>query len=264
MIDIHNHLIPKFDDGPRSLDESLKMLQQAAEQGVTDIFATSHFNEYIPKKLSDEYFAKLKELREMADQKNISIRIHSGGEMFYHPYLPKQVENTPMGTLGGWGQYVLMEFPMFQTFGGYEEVLFNLSINEFIPIIAHPERYVSVIESFSTVYDFVKFGGLLQLNAGSILGHFGKESQKIALRILKEELAHFIASDAHSPRGRSVLLATIADYLQDDIPAEYLDRLLTKNAEAIINKDILPKAVVPETRPKEGLLGKLRNSFKRK
>ena len=131
-IDIHSHLIPQFDDGPKDYRESLEMLQQAADQGITDVFATSHFNEWIPETAETEYFEKLSQLKDKATEKKIPINIHSGAEIFYHQYVENTVKKSKVTTLGNWGQYVLLEFPMFQMPDGAEEVLFRLAAEKFI------------------------------------------------------------------------------------------------------------------------------------
>lgn len=245
MIDIHNHLIPKFDDGPKSLKESVEMLRQAREQGITDVFATSHFNEYIPKELEKEYFAKLKELREEILALGIDVNVYSGSEIFYHHYVDSTIKSSKVTTLGGWGQYVLIEFPMFQMPEGVEEVLFRLSVDKYIPIVAHPERYNAVLEKPERAVNFVRYGGLLQVNAGSVLGHFGKLVQKVSLNLLRKRMVHFIASDAHSPQSRTFLLREVYDFLQNELPADYIEELLFSNARNIIDEVRIDKVQVP-------------------
>ena len=264
LIDIHNHLIPAFDDGPPDWEVTLAMLRQAAEQGVTDVFATSHFSEYIAPELVEEYFQKFDQLQQKIRKEGISVRVHSGAELFYHPYIAKSIAEVPVATLGNWGQYVLMEFPMFQALEGFEDALFRLSMDDYIPIIAHPERYMAVVNDFEVLYRFVKFGGLLQINGGSILGHFGKDVQKTSMKILEQRLAHFIASDAHtSKKGRSFLLREVVNYLADKVPENYLKQLVYEYPQAIIDRVRLEKMEVPlEIPPKTGFLQRLKKSFR--
>jgi len=244
MIDIHNHLIPKFDDGPASLEESLEMLKHAQEQGITDVFATSHFNEYIPPEMEHDYFFKLQDLREEA----LAQKIH--------------IKKSRVTTLCDQGLYVLIEFPMFQTPEGIEEVLFRLSMENYIPIVAHPARYQMVLEKEERATQFVQFGGLLQLNAGSILGHFGRESQKVALKLLRNGIPHFIASDAHSPDGRNFLLRETYDFLKGKLPESYLRDLFYNNAKNIIDNIRIDSVTLPAESTKRGFLKKLVRKFR--
>ena len=261
FIDIHSHLIPQFDDGPKNFQESLDMLRQAADQGIVAVFATSHFNEWIPREVEKEYFDKLAQLREKAESQNISITVHSGSEIFYHQYVEKTVKKSKVTTLGNWGQYILLEFPMFQMPDGAEEVLFKLVADKYIPIVAHPERYVKILERPRRILNFIRFGGLLQVNGGSILGHFGKDIQKLALQLLEQELVHFIASDAHSPKSRQFVLKAIAEFLQDKVPQDYLNRLLFENQKMILEKQVIEPIQLPEEQ-KLGLFETIRRRLK--
>ncbi len=263
MIDIHNHLIPEFDDGPHSFDESLEMLRQAQEQGITDVFATSHFNEYIPREMEEDYFNKLTTLREEALAQGIRVNIYSGSEIFYHHYLDETVRNHRVSTLGGWGQYVLLEFPMFQITEGVEDVLFRLSVDGYIPIVAHPERYNSVLTEPEKALDFIRFGGLLQINAGSVLGHFGKNVQRIAMELLEQQVVHFIASDAHAPEGRTFILRECWEALKDHLPESYLKKLFYENPRNIIDEVTIDTVKLPANNyKKSGLLNKIKQRFK--
>ncbi len=262
MIDIHSHLIPRFDDGPKSFEESLKMLRHAAAQGISAVFATSHFNEYIPPEVESEYQEKLQQLQEKVVAKKIPVTIYPGAEIFYHHFVEKTVKMRHLTTLGNWGQYVLIEFPMFQMPDGAEEVLFRLNAENYIPIVAHPERYVVVINKPARVYNFIRHGGLLQLNGGSILGHFGKDIQKTALYLLNNRLAHFIASDAHSPDNRPFVLREVFQLLKDRLPEDYLEQLLWKNQMAIIDRVALSPVSLPELPDKTGFLQTIKNRFK--
>ncbi len=263
MIDIHNHLIPKFDDGPQSLDESIEMLRQASAQGITDVFATSHFNEYIPKEMEDEYFSKLQELREEVLTEGIGVNIYSGSEIFYHHYVDTTIKSNKVTTLGGWGQYVLIEFPMFQMPDGVEDVLFRLSVENYIPIVAHPERYNAIIERPQKALDFIRYGGLLQLNGGSVLGHFGREVQKVSIQLLEDWVVHFIGSDAHSPDSRTFVLQDVYSFLKDKFSESYLNQLLYKNPQKIIDEVRIEKVHLPSQKKNEGFLGKLKKQFKK-
>jgi protein-tyrosine phosphatase len=262
MIDIHCHLIPEFDDGPKSYDESLEMLRQAADQGIRQVFATSHFNEWIPAQIETEYFFKLAELREKTAAKNIQVTIHSGAEIFYHHYVENTVKTGKVTTLGNWGQYVLIEFPMFQMPEGAEDVLFRLTAEKYIPIIAHPERYAVIIDRPQRIENFIKFGGILQLNGGSVLGHFGKDIQKLALLLLENQWIHFIASDAHAPNGRTFILRKVYEQLKEKLPEEYLQNILFNHQKQIIDRLILEPVKLPEEEEKSGLFQQIKRRFK--
>ena len=259
MIDLHNHIIYAFDDGPKDLPEAIEMLKIAAGQGITDICATSHFSELIRPQTENDYFSKLKVLREEADKANLGLLLHSGAEIMYHHYIVETVKKSRVGTLAGHGLYVLMEYPMILTPAGAEQAIFDLSMENFLPIIAHPERYSTVMEKPSRALKFIRHGGLLQVNTGSILGKFGKTVQKAAMWLLEEQLVHFIASDAHTPRGRTFKLAESAEYLKTHLDKTYIDQLVRYNPAAVVENRPLDSIELDEREQESsGLLSRFR------
>ncbi|MGH1362610.1 MAG: tyrosine-protein phosphatase [Calditrichia bacterium] len=265
MIDIHNHIIFRFDDGPKTLNESLDMLRMAADQGITDVFATSHFNEMIPQETEEDYFNKLALLREEVDKKNIAIKLHSGSEMFYHHFMDKTVASSRVTTLADQNQYILMEFPMFLMPTGVEDTVFKLTMDDYIPIIAHPERYSVIIEKPEKIVLFIRYGGLLQVNAGSIVGDFGRRVQKIALNLLEKQLVHFVASDAHSTKGRSFKLDKAISVMEENLDKEYVKQLTQTNPAAILSRERLKNVALPQLELEDesgGFLSRVKRRFK--
>lgn len=266
MIDIHNHIIFRFDDGPKTINESLDMLRMASDQGISDVFATSHFNEMIPMETEEDYFNKLALLREEADKNDISIRLHSGSEMFYHHFMDKTVASSRVTTLADQKQYILMEFPMFLMPTGVEDTVFKLTMDDYIPIIAHPERYSVIIEKPEKIVLFIRYGGLLQVNAGSLLGDFGRRVQKIAINLVEKKMVHFIASDAHSTQGRAFKLRQAHEFMEQYVDKEYLKELVVSNPLAILKRERLKNVALPdlelENEP-SGFLSRVKKRFKR-
>lgn len=264
MIDIHNHIIFEFDDGPRTIDESLEMLKIAADQGIRVVFATSHFDELIHAELEKDYFRKLDRLREKARESAVDINLYSGSELFFHHFMNETVKSNKVTTLGGQGSYVLMEFSLYFMPQGPEDALFNLNMDGYHPIIAHPERYGKIIENPLMVLKFIKHGGLLQVNAGSILGSFGKRVQKTAMWMLERRLVHFIASDAHAPEGRSFKLAKCVEFLKGHLDEEYIREMVEVYPGKIIANEPLEKMTIPEAviDQENGFLHKFRSKLK--
>ncbi|KPJ96562.1 MAG: hypothetical protein AMJ53_00285 [Gammaproteobacteria bacterium SG8_11] len=261
MIDIHNHVIYKFDDGPKTIEESLEMLRIAADQGITDVFATSHFSEIIPREVESDYFDKLKILQEETATKNILVNIHSGSELFYHLFMDQTIKEKKVASLAGKGLYVLMEFSLFIMPTGVEETLYKLSMNGIIPIIAHPERYPAVVQNPQHALDYLKYGAIYQMNAGSVLGRFGKEVQKLSMWMLENKLVHFISSDAHTVKNRTFRLKEAVESLQPHLDADYISELVEKNARKILNSERIEKVKVPDLQPQDGLFARLKKKL---
>ena len=142
MIDIHSHLIPGVDDGSQSIEESLALLKQAEEDGITELITTPHFIK------NGEYRIRASELvkrfNELKQAYQGSIKLHLGNELYIHPDLPELLEQGEILTLGE-SDYILIEFPFNSYKDEYDEILYELSLKYRI-VIAHPERYRYVQE----------------------------------------------------------------------------------------------------------------------
>ena len=142
MIDIHSHLVPGVDDGSQSLEESLALLKQAEEDGITELITTPHFMK------NGEYRVKASELvkrfNELKQAYPGSIKLHLGNELYIHPELPELLEQGEILTLAE-SNTILIEFPFQDYKNDYDEILYELSLKHRI-IIAHPERYHYVQE----------------------------------------------------------------------------------------------------------------------
>ena len=207
MIDFHNHILPNIDDGAKNIEVSINMLREAHRQGITDVVNTVHYQhpKMEGKKIDQRIIEKSTlEVQHILDNENINVRIHIGAEVFFLPNLPEIIED-PITTIGN-GKYMLIEFPIMQFPINYEETLFQLCLNNVTPIIAHPERYREVQFDLNKLERLFDRGYLVQLDAGSILGHFGKECKKTALKIIDSGLYHLIGSDAHNDKIRNFCL----------------------------------------------------------
>ena len=204
MIDFHNHVLVNVDDGPKSLDESIDMLKTAAKQGITDIINTVHFQhpKMQNKNVEYEYLkSKVSELQLILDREKIKIIIHLSAEVFYLPNL-LEISTNPLTTIGN-GKYMLIEFKtnIFPT--DFENEFYELQTNGITPIIAHPERYRFVQKEVKILKTWLERDYVIQIDAGSILGQFGKNTQKIALEMIKNGFVHLIGSDAHNNKNRN-------------------------------------------------------------
>tara|TARA_Y100001970_G_C14211743_1_gene847341 strand:- start:1249 stop:2049 length:801 start_codon:yes stop_codon:yes gene_type:complete len=240
MIDFHNHVLPNVDDGPKTIKESILMLQSAKEQGIKAIVNTVHFQH--PKmegKNTDQDFLynKVKELTIEAKENDINIKIHLGYEVFYLPNLV-EILNNPLATLGN-NKYMLVEFHNNIYPTGYEEEFYNLQLNGVTPIIAHPERYTFIQNDIDILAKWKDRGYIIQIDGGSIIGKFGKRTQIIAEQIVKNNLFDIIGSDAHNSKKRNFCLKDSYKKIEQFKNADYI-MMLKNNLDKILNgEDVL-------------------------
>ncbi|NYV64892.1 tyrosine protein phosphatase [Bacillus sp. Gen3] len=206
MIDIHCHILPNMDDGPDYENEFMKMVTFAVNTGITHLFATPHHmnGKYLNPK--HKILDRITIMNEKLQLTNTPIIILPGQELRIHRGLLTKSSFNEILTLGNNGKYLLLELPSFEVPIYTWEILYELSLQDIIPIIVHPERNVEIINQPNLLYRIVQEGGLIQLTSGSIIGHFGNKIKSFTEKIIEHDLAHFIASDAHNLNTRSFSL----------------------------------------------------------
>lgn len=225
-IDIHFHLLPGVDDGARNLDEALEMARLAQIDGVSRIIATPHPN-YQTGIGGREVTSRLVEdfNRRLIEANITEIKVVPGVECYLEPELLERLERQQLFGLNK-GRYVLIEFPTVTPPLNVEHLMFGLRVKGFIPIIAHPERYQYVQQDPEWLAKLVRLGCLSQLTAGAFWGRFGKRCQKSAEILLKTNLCHVIASDAHNVQVRPPGFQRALPEIERLAGSESLKRLL--------------------------------------
>ena len=232
MIDIHSHLIPGVDDGSQSLEESLSLLKQAEQDGITELITTPHFMK------NGEFRTKAPELvqrfNELKQAYKGPIKLHLGNELYIHPDLPELLEKGEVLTLVE-SDYILVEFPFQNYRDEYDEILYELALRYRI-IIAHPERYSYVQEDQNFCLRWLNEGYYLQANQNSL---FKKEAKKVLVPMIEHGFINFVASDAHNEHRPCALLEAKA-FLEEKFGKPMTFQLLEENQRKILsNEEVL-------------------------
>ena len=243
MIDIHSHIIPGIDDGSKDMDMTIEMIKTAQLSGTTEIIATPHYLlEYGEAKI-DEVKGYVKNINRILSEKDINVKIYSGQEVYFTENIVNDYLQGNIGTLND-SRYMLIEFNLRNLEDNIIDYLYELQIKGITPIIAHVERYRSIIKNPELINRFIGEGYLFQLNSGSIEGKFGSEVQKTAKLFLKNNIYSFIGSDAHNisdTRGMNVSGAL--DLIDDRILKFFEDnsRLLIEDKHVEFNGILVKK-----------------------
>ena len=235
MIDFHNHIIPNLDDGPKTMDIALSMAKTAEKQGIKKIINTVHFNhpKMIGKKINFEIVDKaVKKFQQELINNNINIEIDFASEVFFTNDLLDVVKEK-IATFGN-GKYILVEFLPNRIPSIHKEIFFELKMNNITPIIAHPERYKAVQNNYQIIYDWLYAGCLIQLDAGSIIGSFGKKCQKLSQKIVNDGLFQIIGSDAHDNKKRNFCLKETIQFVKLNMGLDISDSVST-NPQKILS-----------------------------
>lgn len=234
ITDIHMHIIPGVDDGSSSMEESLKEIRMSAVQGVGAIFATPHSwaIEDDPKKM----LKRFQMLKDEVRLKQIPVRLYLGCEVLCYPYdIEETIGMLLNGTFPTMGdtRYVLTEFdPHSHKADGAFYCIDRLLEADYIPIIAHAERY-----GFMSVEAAGKMkaqGACIQINAYSVVNDPKERTRNLANAFLKERLADFVGTDAHSLSHRPPVLKEGIREIVNRYTLEYAEKILIYNPKELL------------------------------
>lgn len=197
LVDIHAHLLPGIDDGPKALEGALEMARAAADVGIEVIAATPHLRADFPGVNVKELATRLLSLREALARNEIPLRVAAGAEVSLVWALEADDQHLALGSYGQRGTDLLVETPSGSA-AGLDRLLYELRVRGFRVTLAHPERSPEFQREHGPLGELVSQGVLLQVNAESLL-ETNKRSplRRVAERLCREGLAHAIASDGH-------------------------------------------------------------------
>lgn len=240
MIDFHNHILPNVDDGSKSIEMSMDMIRKASEDGTKTIINTSHFQHPRIKSCKINSMINQKKLLEEEIKKNkINVEIIQGMEVYYDLNLDEILEED--FTLIG-EKYMLIEFDPFILPRTVDEMFFKLQAKGVCPIIAHPERYHAIQNHLDIAKNWKNKDYILQINASSILGHFGQRCQDTSIKLIENSMCDLIGSDAHNNSSRNFCLKDALNFLESKFK-ENNSELFNHNANKLIIGEELQKIV---------------------
>ena len=232
IVDLHMHVVPGIDDGSRSIEESLQMLKLAAEQGVTDVFCTSH-NGYCQED-GERYLAAFLRLQDAVNQAKINVQIHKGCEILcageYIDDIIYGLDIEAFSTLGN-SKYVLAELYSDTKPSEALAIIKKFTDNGYKPIIAHMERNYNITNLMVRL--LIQSGALIQVNVFSFVDEADDEIRERARELLRNKYVHFIGSDAHCIDHRPPKISGGIQYILDNVDEEYAAKILRENAKQL-------------------------------
>ena len=212
LCDLHTHVLPGVDDGAPDTEYALEMLRNAAASDVELLAVTPHCNSSreIGNYLDDTLQKRFFQLQLAA--KEIPVDLVLGAEVLVDEGFFQLLGQKKIPTING-SRYLLTEFPVNASPAYIQDMLQSILNLGYLPLIAHPERYIAVCEMPQIVVPWVDMGCHLQLTGGSIMGAYGKTVQRAATFLLQQDLVACVASDAHGLHHRSNYLLDVYDHL---------------------------------------------------
>ena len=196
LVDFHNHLLPGIDDGSKSIEQSQEMLNIYNELGIEKIIASPHVFKDLYPNTSKTIKKSYDSLTSSLINQKIKL-LGYGAEYMVDEFFFKELDKKSE-LLTCFKNHVLIEIPFFGQLKLLEEALFKLQNVGYVPILAHPERYIA-IESSKKIEELKSRGAKMQLNALSLNGFYGKEVKDKSNNFLRSQLYDFICTDAHNP-----------------------------------------------------------------
>lgn len=196
FVDIHSHLLPGIDDGAKNLKHSLELILKMYSYGIKNFITTPHVLGDVYPNSTIVIKNKLKEVQLALKDKGYSdININAAAEYMMDEQFSERLQKNDILTLKD--NYILVEMSYFNAPINLYEILFEIQLKGYKPILAHPERYNFYHNNFESYYKLKKAGCLFQLNLLSLTEQYGKNVQKTSEKLLKEKLYDFVGSDTH-------------------------------------------------------------------
>ncbi len=246
MIDIHCHILHGVDDGAKTLEVSLEMLDAAAAAGTTDIVATPH--------ASIEYAFQPELIRQrLAELKAASsspVRIHSGCDF----HLTFDNVNDALANPAKYAinnkRYLLVELSDMVIFKSTEPDFRRLQDAGMLLVITHPERNPLLRQRLEMIRRWVSMGCYMQVTGQALFGRFGTKAKDFSEVLLREGLVHFIASDGHDNKHRRATLDEAFQYVTKRFGEKRAVTLFSTNPLAALRGELIPLQPNPEPAPR--------------
>ena len=203
IIDIHAHILPGIDDGPETLEESLALARCYTRLGIGKVICTPHFIPGTAWAAGRELvLEKIAAAQEYFRDNDVDLRLFAGMEIAFHKKLPERLENGQILPLAGSSRF-LVEPSFNDSADTLLAMLETLVGRGYGIILAHPERIPAIQEMADAFAGFAIDNGVsVQLNSGSLLGRFGRYSQRAAMQFIARGCVQYLASDAHGADAR--------------------------------------------------------------
>ena len=196
FVDIHSHLLPGIDDGAKNIEDSISLISKMYSYGIKNFITTPHVLGDVYPNSTQVILEKLDEVKKaLSDRGYTDITINAAAEYMMDEQFVARLEKNDILTLKD--NMILVEMSYFNAPINLYEILFEIQLKGYKPVLAHPERYNFYHNDFQNYYKLKKAGCLFQLNLLSLTEQYGTSVKKTAERLIKENLYDFVGTDTH-------------------------------------------------------------------
>jgi protein-tyrosine phosphatase len=202
--DMHSHLLPGIDDGSPDLATSLTLLKGLQDLGIGNFIATPHILWDLYKNTDATIEPARTSLEQALRAENNPAGLHAAAEYMVDDYFSGLLrEKKPLRCLRD--HYVLVEFSFINLPFDWKQVFFDLQIQGYQPVLAHPERYPYLYNRWPILEEILDMGVLLQVNLNSLTGYYGKPVLQQAQHLIHKQTVSFLGTDLHHQRHLDAL-----------------------------------------------------------
>lgn len=234
LVDLHSHHLPAFDDGPRTLAQSVEQVHRLGDAGYAVLVTTPHV-------IQGHFEHRRSGIEEAVGALRGAVgavpEIRAGAEHRFDADFLDLMEAGDLIPLGGRGRAILLEFAWPKLPPNLLEVLYRVQLQGWRPLLAHPDRYQNDEGDFERLRDWVDRGGLLQVELGSLVGGYGGQARAACRRLLAEKLVHVAAGDVHRPDDVERHVRPGLAALVKEVGEEEAARLCRENPRRLIEED---------------------------
>lgn len=203
--DIHSHVIWGVDDGASEAEETYRMLQEAAKDGISRIICTPHVTPGVYEFPAERFEEHFREAERYIEAEKLGIQLERGAEILYTDLTPRLIREGKVPTLAG-SEYLLVEFSPTDTKKHISDAVQKIAGTGLIPVIAHMERYPAIKTTEDAKELKKHFHALIQINARSLTRKQPLFRRKFFDALFQEGICDFIATDTHSMEGRGTCM----------------------------------------------------------
>lgn len=202
--DMHSHLIPGIDDGSPDIKTSLELIKGLNEIGYKKLITTPHILWEVYPNTPEIITEGIEELKKSVKAEGLDVELNAAAEYFIDDYFQAQLKSkASLLTISG--NMILVEFSMVTAPMELHETLFEAQLQNYQPVIAHPERYTYLTRR-KEVFDELKNAGcMFQLNLLSLTGYYGEPVQELAEYLVRKEYYDLAGTDMHGQKHLSAL-----------------------------------------------------------
>ncbi len=194
-IDIHSHLLPGIDDGAKTIEDTLRLTRALKGFGVSEFITTPHIIQHVWENTHEQILATAATTTAILETNHIVTPFRAAAEYLMDDQFVRLFQSGELLTLKD--KYVLVEMSYINAPIQLYSILFDLQVAGYIPVLAHPERYLFYHNNFNEYIKLQRAGCLFQLNLLSVVGYYGAGITKIAEQLLQKGLYTYVGSDVH-------------------------------------------------------------------